>query len=758
MYYSPPTLAHADPEFVGSAQELLRSTARTLVIATLGLLALTLGLMWVKPPAEHDVTAIPLLVLAALVGVAVLWLLDRRLLLAMIVWQSALAALLWLAIVQFHEPLLAFAYALFPLLAAVTLGWPAALVAEAGVLAIAWWFSLGHAGVTLPPEHARGIVIGGLITGALGWASVRALYTVTAWSIYSFHQAQERLEEARNQRVEFRQTEEDLVQANRELARLSDRLKAMYQVAEDARRTKEEFVANVSHELRTPLNMIIGFSEMITQTPGVYGEAVPSALLADIAAIQRNSQHLARLVDDVLNLSQVEAGRMMLTKEWTSLAEIVEAACIAVRALYESKGLRLRTNIPADLPPVFCDATRIRQVVLNLISNAGRFTQRGGVEIAAWVEGGHIAVCVTDSGPGIRAEDQHRVFEPFQQVDASLRREHGGTGLGLTISKRFVEMHEGKMWLESPAHPAGVSDGGPGTRFCFTLPLDTPASVLSGHTAAGVRWLSPYQAYEERTRPSKAALGPLAPRYVVVEPDARLVQRFREALDQAEVVQALTLAEGRRELERSPARALIINTTSLPDNSPSAEDLAGLPYNTPAIICSMPAENEAAQKMGVVRYLVKPITRAALLDALAELGPDVHNILLVDDEPEILRLFTRVLSSSERGYRVWRATDGQRGLDLLRQRRPDAVLLDLILPGLDGYRVLRAKNTDPDLRDIPVIVISSRDPGGQPIVSDQMTITRPGGLSLRDLAACVAGVSEVLAGGATKEERTTSDA
>jgi CheY-like chemotaxis protein len=379
--------------------------------------------------------------------------------------------------------------------------------------------------------------------------------------------------------------------------------------------------------------------------------------------------------------------------------------------------------------------------------------------VTAWTEPGHIAVCVTDTGPGIRPEDQGRVFEPFQQVDASLRREHGGTGLGLTISKRFVEMHEGKMWLESPAHAGrgpddGGSAGGPGTRFCFTLPLDTPASVLSAQPAGSVRWLNPYQTHEERTRQSKAALGPLAPRYVMVEPSVRLVQRFREALGKAEVVQAATLAEARRELERSPARALIINATSLPDGQPAAEDLAGLPYNTPVILCSLPAEDETAQHMGVVRYLVKPITREVLLGALAELGPDIHNILLVDDEPEILRLFTRVLSSSERGYHVWRANDGQRGLDLLRQRRPDAVLLDLILPGLDGYRVLREKNADPELRDIPVIIISSRDPGGQPIVSDQVTITRAGGLSLRDLACCVEGASEALApqGRMTKED------
>lgn len=744
MYYSPPTLKQADPGLAGAAQELLRSTAHTMIVATLGLLGIALMLMWLKPPAAHDVMAIPLLVLAALAGIVVLSLLDRQLLLAVVVWQVSLAAITWLAIAQSREPMLAAFYALFPLLAAVTLGWPGALAAEVGVLALLWWLIQGNAGIPLPMSYAAGIAVGGLISGSLGWAAVRALHTVTEWSIYSFHQAEERLEEARGQRVEFRQTEEDLVQANRELARLSDRLKAMYQVAEDARRTKEEFVANVSHELRTPLNMIIGFSEMITQAPGVYGDTVPPALLADIAAIQRNSQHLSKLVDDVLNLSQVEAGRMILTKEWVTLAEIVEAACIAVRALYESKGLYLRSDIPANLPSVFCDATRVRQVVLNLLSNAGRFTRQGGVVVAAWRDTGQIVVSVTDSGPGIFGEDQKRVFEPFQQVDSSLRREHGGTGLGLTISKRFVELHEGTMWLESPAQTDSTAPGGPGTRFCFTLPLDTPASVLSAQTAGAVRWANPYQTHEERTRRSKAQIGPLAPRYVMVERGERLVERFRGTLGEAEVVQAATLADARRELERSPARALVINATSLTVEADRGELLAGLPYDTPVLTCWLPAEEETSQHMGVVRYLVKPITRENLLGALADLGPDICNILLVDDEPEILRLFSRVLSASERGYHVWRANDGQRALDLLRERRPDAVLLDLMLPGLDGFQVLREKNADPALRGIPVIIISSRDPGGQPIVSDRVTVTRAGGLSLNDVAACVKSMSAAL--------------
>ena len=155
----------------------------------------------------------------------------------------------------------------------------------------------------------------------------------------------------------------------------------MQQVAEEARRTKEEFVANVSHELRTPLNMIIGFSEMLLQSVSVYGTELSPHMLADIAAIERNSLHLSRLVDDVLDLSQIDAGRMALSKEWVSLQVTVEAAVSAVRVLYESKGLWLRAEISSALTPVFCDGTRVRQVLINLLSNAGRFTEEGGVVV-----------------------------------------------------------------------------------------------------------------------------------------------------------------------------------------------------------------------------------------------------------------------------------------------------------------------------------------------------------------------------------------
>jgi signal transduction histidine kinase/CheY-like chemotaxis protein len=658
----------------------------------------------------------------------------------------------------------------------------AGLLAEGVVIVLAWWLPGALVAREVPRTYGMGIAIGGAIACLSGWASARTLLTVTQWSVSSYRQAQRKVEEALEQRVELKQTQQDLVLANQELARLSDRLKAMYRVAEEARRAKEEFVANVSHELRTPLNMIIGFSEMITETPELYGCELPSTLLSDIAAIHLNSQNLARLVDDVLDLSQVEAGRMALGKEWSSLARIVDEATLAVRPLFESRGLYLRTEIPEDLPPAFCDSTRIRQVVLNLLSNAGRFTEEGGVQVRAWHNSDEVVLAVSDSGPGITLADQRRLFEPFQQLHGSIqagasagqagasagqagasagqagasagqagasagRRDHGGSGLGLSISKRFVEMHQGRMWLESEV--------GSGTTVFFSLPLHAPAPATLAEGDDVSRWFSPYGEYEyrARTRRSKAPAPAASPRFVLLEKGETLQRLFKRYVQGFESVCVRSIEEAIVELSRSPAEALVANAPPFGDTWVRVDQLASLPYDTPAVICWVPGEDERADHLGAVRYLVKPITREDLLSALDGLGRNVRRVLVVDDQPEALQLFARMLSSAGRGYRVLRAENGRRALTMLRQRRPDVMLLDLIMPEMDGFQVLQEKSQDPAVRATPVIVISARDPSGEPIVSNTLTVTRGGGLSVRNLLTCIQAVSGILSPSARSDDR-----
>lgn len=730
-----------EPALASSVDELLQSTMRQIIAIMGGICLLwqvVAALTWPETIGLNGwATA---LVVGATLSCS-LWLLPRGLRAAHTVWQMGLASAITLSMWAYQEPLIGFLYALMPLMAVVTMGWQASIVVEAivaGLMMVLW-----RTGAVLPllPAHCLAILAAGALTGLLGWASTRALLTVTEWSIYSFEQARRHMEQARDQRAELKQMQEDLIQANQELARLSDRLRAMYQVAEEARRAKEEFVANVSHELRTPLNMIIGLSEMITEAPQVYGGRLPAALLSDIAAIHLNSQNLSRLVDDVLDLSQVDAGRMSLSKEWTSLGEIVDGAILAVRALFESKGLALRAEVPPDLDPLFCDSTRIRQVILNLLSNASRFTEQGGVTIRVRRGEQAVVVSVADTGPGIAPDDQPRLFEPFQQVDGSLRRRHGGSGLGLSISKRFVEMHGGAMWLESEV--------GVGTAVYFSLPMATPTPPGPASSASVLRWLSPYGEFEyrARTRRSKAPVPDVVPRFVLLEKGVALRRLFARYLDGYQVVSVCSMDEAIAELSRSPAQALVVNGPLPAGELPPVQAQAGLPYQTPVVSCWVPGGDETAGRLGVVRYLTKPVTREMLLALLHDLGGDVNTVLLVDDQPDALRLFARMLSSADRRYSILRAKNGRRALSLLRERRPDLMLLDLIMPGMDGFQVLQEKSQDPAIRDIPVVIISSRDPSGEPMVSDLLTVSRGGGLSVRELLACIQAVSGILSPG-----------
>lgn len=734
MWYGLRISPKADPDFVISATELLRSTQRH-IIATTGVAYLLWHLIaTVTWPAKFGQSAWSITPVVALTFALSLWLLSKHLLAAQAVWQAGLAAAITLAIGVFQQPEIAFFYVVLPLIAVVAVGWPGGLLAEGVVIGLVLRLSHNSVVPPLPTAYGLGIIIGGAFVGLIGWAAARAFLTVTEWSLFSYEQARKNMEEALEQRVELKQTQEDLIRANQELARLSDRLKAMHQVAEEARHAKEEFVANVSHELRTPLNMIIGFSEVITQSPQVYG-SLPPALLADISAIQRNSQHLSKLVDDVLDLSQIEAGRMALSKEWASLREVIDAAALAVQPLFESKGLYLETEIPADLPPIFCDSTRVRQVVLNLLSNAGRFTERGGVRIEARREADDVVISVADTGLGIALEDQKKLFEPFQQLDSSIRRPHGGSGLGLSISKRFVELHDGRMWLESEV--------GAGTTIYFSLPLEVSSAPVMA-TDGVSRWISPYHHHEPRTRRSRAPAPRVLPRFVILEEGEAMQRLLGRYITGFDVVPVRKFEGAIIELTSSPAQALIVNVPLSREMPTLLDQLADLPFGTPTVACWVPGESDAAQQLGAVHYLIKPVTREMLLSTLAELGEEVRSVLVVDDNLEALQLFARVISSAQPGYSVLRATSGQQALDMLRQRQPDAMLLDLMMPGMDGFQVLREKDQDPSIREIPVVIISAKDPTGEPIVSDALTVTRSGGLSMRNLLDCILAVSRIL--------------
>jgi signal transduction histidine kinase len=225
-------------------------------------------------------------------------------------------------------------------------------------------------------------------------------------------------------------------------------------------RHKSQFLANMSHELRTPLNAILGYTELILDQ--IYGEA-PDRMRQVLERVQANGRHLLSLINDVLDLAKIEAGQLALSLGDYSLNEVVHGVVDAVEPLAVGKGLALKADVPAQLPIAHGDERRVAQVLLNLVGNAIKFTDKGEVAVTASAANGSLTVAVCDSGPGISPADQARIFDEFQQADSSTTRTKGGTGLGLAIAKRIIEMHGGRIWVES--------DLGKGSRFFFTLPV-----------------------------------------------------------------------------------------------------------------------------------------------------------------------------------------------------------------------------------------------------------------------------------------------
>jgi|GEM_PF-283835 len=578
------------------------------------------------------------------------------------------------------------------------------------------------------------------------WATLGAMVAlyrpgrqIAHWSRVYTQQAHTLLEDARDHRLDLAQVLEDLAHVNLQLTRMNSLAHRLRQVAEEARVAKEQFVANVSHELRTPLNMITGFSEMILQTPETYGDTIPSTLLADLAVIHRNAEHLSELIDDVLDLSQIETDQMALIREHIPFNKIVESAILAVRPLFDSKGLYLETEVPENLPLIFCDRTRIREVLLNLLSNAGRFTEHGGVHLRVWFEDNNVLVAVSDTGLGIPSEERHKLFQPFHQLDASIRRRTGGTGLGLSISKRFIELHGGKIWVDS--EPFTGESGTSGATFTFRLPM-TPPEPLSDDGF----WheLAPDWEYVQHTRPSKAPKPMVRPRLLVVETEDVLQRLLVRYLDGVETEAVSSLGEATTALSRMPADALLVNSASVSETLRQLTANALIPSHTPVIVCSIPGVREASAALGVFDLFVKPVAREVLLDALNRLGLKTGTILIVDDEPDALQLFGRMLAASGRGYHTLLARDGQEALNILEESRPDVILLDLSMPNMDGFQVLEQLSNDPARRDIPVIVISAQDPASQPIVSHALAVTQTGGLSVRQILTSIEFLTKTL--------------
>ena len=568
------------------------------------------------------------------------------------------------------------------------------------------------------------------ITLGVTYGTFRPVHQLAQWSLEHFERAQELLEEARDRQAELKDALDALAHANRQLALTNEKLAAMRLVAEEAQKTKAAFVANVSHEFRTPLNIIVGLAEIMVDAPEVYGVELPPNTLRDLRILYRNCEHLSSMINDVLDLSQVEAGRLALHKERVALMGLIDSALTVVHPLLDKKGLHLQVSVPRDLPDVYCDPTRIRQVILNLVSNAARFTEEGSITIRVDAQDQHVIVSVADTGPGISPEDAERIFEPFQQASKPWRQRNG-SGLGLSISKRFVELHEGRMWLESEL--------GVGSKFSFKLPL----FPLIGPSAPPQRWIT--EGWVKRSVAPQLPIARLDQRMILCDETGELYPVFSRYADRVEFVDIRDIAQVPEALQQSAAQAVVINTRSPDELCPLIMQASERMPDMPIIGCSLPPKTAHAAVAGAMGYLLKPIKRVDLEEALGAVDRSVKRVLVVDDEEDALWLLARMLRACDSTLEITTASSGAQALAELRgSRPPDLMLLDILMPDMDGWQVLAVKAQDVAIRDIPVTIISAQDPQDRPMSSEFVAATMGGGLSISKLLRCSRALSALL--------------
>jgi len=603
-------------------------------------------------------------------------------------------------------------------LAIYTASAQAVILSAVGLLGVASWQPV-----------ALGIALNGGVLAAL-LTLLQPVRTLAYWSFERYERAQALLEEARDRQAELKQTLEALAQSNRELALAHDRLAAMRLVAEDARRTKAAFVSNVSHEFRAPLNIIIGLTEILLDARRVYGRELPVGAREDVGILQRNCQHLLDLINDVLDLSQIEADQLAMRREWVDLGAIISNAADMVRPLIEAKGLAFEVIVPGDLEAVYCDPRRIRQVILNLVSNAARFTEQGRISIAARREAEQVLVSVEDTGPGIRVDDIERIFEPFQQSGSTGAVLGKGSGLGLAISREFVRMHDGRIWVETTP--------GSGSTFHFRLPVRPAAEPRAG----GERWLTP--TWFERVRTARSPAAQLGDRVVVHDRTHRLAGALARYAGDLTLVEAPNRDAVAALSERESARAVVLCADDAQSLVEDVQLVAQQLASTPTIgivVCKPTATDEL---LGAVDYIVKPVSSESVRRACERVCPAPSRFLIVDDEPDARHVITTHLQRLYAGAEVRDAGSGLEMLNVASSWRPDIILLDVVMPEMDGWQALAALKARPELATLPVAMLSGQDRHPEPLMGSLVLATIHEGMSLGKLIAVFRALNDVL--------------
>lgn len=454
------------------------------------------------------------------------------------------------------------------------------------------------------------------------------------------------------------------------------------QLAEEANRLKSRFLSTVSHELRTPLNLIVGWSEMQLKEPGADAKFA--------GRIHTSAQHLGRLIRDVLDLASSDAGQLRLICEPLNLGEALQMVSETGHQMAAEKGLEWKTDIATHLPLIWGDRTRLQQITLNLISNAVKFTAQGSVTLQISVDNGQVQVAVRDTGLGIVPSEQAWIFDEFRQSERTTVRGYGGLGLGLAICKRLVELHNGEIGIES------TGEEGAGSTFYFRLPVFKDEEQESAP-------LSQQQEVLILSRQLEAS-----------EPIKARLQRAGFAVQQQAVADG-EIPDWLSRLLVSPPGALVLDEPLAAKYGwELLKVLKGNPHTAgiPVLFYSLNGEHGNGSVLAL-DYLMKPVASGELLEALARQGwvsgeGEGKTILVADDDPGMLEMNTRMIQENFPGHRVLKASDGRAALEILSKVPVQLVLLDLMMPEVDGFGVLSQMREWEATRETAVIVLTSK--------------------------------------------------
>lgn len=485
----------------------------------------------------------------------------------------------------------------------------------------------------------------------------------------------------------------ELERLNAELHRLIDEANKAQEAAEQANRSKSIFLANMSHELRTPLNAIIGYSEMLQEEAQDMGEA---SFTSDLQNIHSAGKHLLGLINDILDLSKIEAGKMELYLEDFDVSSILEDVCATIRPLIEKNANKLEIQQRGNLGGMHSDLTKVRQMLFNLLSNASKFTENGTITLSVNREssatGDRLSFTVADDGIGMTAEQMERLFQAFTQADVSTTRKYGGTGLGLAITRRFCEMMGGSIEARSE-HGKG--------------------STFSVHLPAAVADVKPdMPAMLDSPPPSSSSKDGCT--ILVIDDDPMVCEMMQRFLgeDGFHVVTATTGDEGLA-LARNLKPCAITLDVIMPSmdgwtvlgalkNDPELADI-------PVIMMTIVDDKNMGYALGAADYLVKPLSRKRLLAVLERYrqGDGEKRVLLVEDDAPTRDVTRRMLEKE--GWFVTAANNGLAGLEQVARKPPELILLDLMMPEMDGFQFVAEMEKHREWRSIPILVVTAKD-------------------------------------------------